>query len=140
MCTRNREYIWQPRHFNRLFRKEKKNVFFPKKLASHAGVFRGARFSKNACVGGYQKVVLEYIWEPRHFNRLFRQEKSFVSFDRGAFGRPISITLRPLILTTTKITQNKCTHRFHHLDCGCHGHVKVNVHVTMTLKCGQINF
>ena len=77
--------------------KKKKIVFFPKKLPFHAGVFRGARFSKNACVGGYQRVVLEYIWEPRHFNRLFRQEKSFVSFDRGAFGRPISITLRPLI-------------------------------------------
>ena len=67
----------KPRHFNRLFRKEKNFVFFPKKLASHAGVFRGARFSKNACVGGYQKVDLEYIWEPRHFNRLFRQEKKF---------------------------------------------------------------
>ena len=34
----------KPRHFNRLFRKEKNFVFFPKKLASHAGVFRGARF------------------------------------------------------------------------------------------------
>ena len=37
MCTRNREYIWEPRHFNRLFRKEKKIVFFPKKLASLRG-------------------------------------------------------------------------------------------------------